>query len=622
MEFDDRFAAESAGRLDLSTVTAGLVLSGRYRLDSLLAFSHGVMTWRAVDQVLSRPVLVHLLEPEDERLGWVLQAARRAATVIDSRFLRVLDAQEASGQEPWSLVVCEYAVGDSLKTLLAAGPLTSQQAGFIVHEVAAALAPLHARGLFHLRISPDSVIITANGNIKIVGLLIDAALRPQAGEDQLSWSDQEAIDVNALGQLLYASMTGHWPVPPSLPQRPNWGLPAAPIRGLPSTDAETGEQGWPAPHELNRQIDPEASAVAMAVLRPASGLVGPSLHTADDVADSLAGVISMPGAEESLESLVREHQGMPTSPIPAVLRNSQGWEPTNDRRSASTTSADATNPAASTVPDQPAVDEPPTERWTMPTADEEPTAARQIPPASRRSRPEAAAAKPPAESASATRPRPVPAPPRQPAKPTGTLGRRWILILVGFVVVALVVLQVRGCDWTGFGSDEPTAESSAATPEPIEIVSAFDFDPIADGGSQNENTDQAHYAADGDPSTVWRTLTYIGNPRFGGLKPGAGMVFDLGREASVASVSLILDNQPTALQLMVPIESDPTSSRPPMNSVNEWRVVASDPAAGLQVVLTPEQTVTTRWVMVYLTELPSVGAGLYRSGIAEAYINR
>ena len=30
---------------------------------------------------------------------------------------------------------------------------------------------------------------------------------------------------------------------------------------------------------------------------------------------------------------------------------------------------------------------------------------------------------------------------------------------------------------------------------------------------------------------------------------------------------------------------------------------------------------TTRWVMVYFTELPSVGVGLYRSGIAEAYIN-
>ena len=614
MDFDDRSNTESAGHLDLSTVTAGLVLAGRYRLDSLLAFSHGVMTWRAVDQILSRPVLVHLLEPEDERLGWVLEAARRAATVIDSRFLRVLDAQEASGQEPWSLVVCEYAVGDSLKTLLAAGPLTTQQAGFIVHEVAVALAPLHARGLFHLRINPDSVIITANGNVKIVGLLIDAALRPQPGEDQLSWSDQEAIDVNALGQLLYASMTGNWPVPPSLPQRPNWGLPAAPMRGLPPAEGEPDQQVWPAPHELNRQIDPEASAVTMAVLRPALGQVGPSLRSADDIADSLEGVIAMPGAEESLENLVREHQGLTTSSAPAVLRNNQSWGTTAGRPAANAAGTDATA-ATQTVPDQPAVDESPTERWTMPPADEEPTAVRQVRPPEDPPRPKPA----PVE-----RPRPVPAPPRQPAKPvrTGALGRRWILILVGFVLVALVALQMRGCDWSNLGSGESTAETSAATPEPTEIVSAFDFDPIADGGSQNENSDQAHYAADGDPSTVWRTLTYLSNPRFGGLKPGVGMVFDLGREAPVASVSLILDNQPTGLQLMVPIEADPTSNQPPMNTVDEWRTVASDPAAGLQAVLTLDEPVTTRWVMVYFTELPSVGVGLYRSGIAEAYINR
>ena len=84
--------------------------------------------------------------------------------------------------------------------------------------------------------------------------MIDAALHPQPGEDQLSWSDQEAIDVNALGQLLYASMTGTWPVPPSLPQRPSWGLPAAPVRGLPPAEGEPDQQVWPAPHELNRQI--------------------------------------------------------------------------------------------------------------------------------------------------------------------------------------------------------------------------------------------------------------------------------------------------------------------------------------------------------------------------------
>ena len=117
-------------------------------------------------------------------------------------------------------------------------------------------------------------------------------------------------------------------------------------------------------------------------------------------------------------------------------------------------------------------------------------------------------------------------------------------------------------------------------------------------------------------------FTYLNNPVFGGLKPGVGMVFDLGREVPVASVSLILDNQPNVLSLMVPRDADPSESAPPMDSVDQWQVIASDPAAGLQVSLSPDEPVTTRWVMVYFTQLPPVGASLYRSGIAEAYINR
>ena len=47
-------------------VTTGLTLTGRYRLEHLLVHNQEVMTWRAADLVLSRPVLIHLLAPDDE----------------------------------------------------------------------------------------------------------------------------------------------------------------------------------------------------------------------------------------------------------------------------------------------------------------------------------------------------------------------------------------------------------------------------------------------------------------------------------------------------------------------------------------------------------------------------
>ncbi len=608
----DSPATDPTGRVVRPAATAGLMLSGRYRLEALLASTGGIMTWRATDNVLSRPVLMHLLPPDDERMGWVLNAARKAATITDARFLRVLDALEATGQEPWSFVVSEFAVGDSLQTLLGNGPVSGEQASYIVGQMASALAPLHARGMFHLRISPSSVIITVNGNIKIVGFLIDAALRPKPGEDQLSWAEQEAIDCYDLGRLLYSLTTATWPVPPDEPQRAHWGLPAAPLR-LSRSSGQGAEQLWASPHDVNSSIAPSVSTVTMAALRPKLGLVGPGLHSANDIADSLDGLADLVDAGESLETLMRHNHQMPTPP-PAPVQTE--WV------SMRADPAETTQRMASldvNLPDPIDESEAPTEvvkaqEW-RPAADDDwrPTLA------------QPAVNEPPvtAPPSVETHPRPAPAPPRLKSKkvPSATLGRRVIVLLIGFVVVALLVLQIRGCATGGSGGDETTSGQPTAI-APVAIASVFDFDPAADGGDNNENSSQAPYAADGDTSTVWHTLTYLNNPAFGGLKPGAGIVYDLGSAVPVASVRLLLDNEPTAVQLMVPIENDATAASPPMNTVNEWQVIASDPAGGSETTLSPDEPVTTRWLMVYFTSLPPIGGNQYRSGIVETYINQ
>ena len=76
--------------------------------------------------------------------------------------------------------------------ILSHGPLSGLEAAWITREVADALAGVHSLGLYHRRISPETVIITPTGNVKIVGLLIEAALRPVASEvvhgaDTRSW---------------------------------------------------------------------------------------------------------------------------------------------------------------------------------------------------------------------------------------------------------------------------------------------------------------------------------------------------------------------------------------------------------------------------------------------------
>jgi len=145
---------------DLPDLLPGSFLGERYRLDQELSHPESSLTWRAFDTKLHRPVLIHALAPHGRRTPAVLDAARQAAVATDSRFLRVLDAIVAGPGEPASWVVSEYAPGKSVEELLETGPLSALEAAWIAHEIADAMAPLHAQGVFHERINPGTVLVT------------------------------------------------------------------------------------------------------------------------------------------------------------------------------------------------------------------------------------------------------------------------------------------------------------------------------------------------------------------------------------------------------------------------------------------------------------------------------
>ena len=81
---------------------AGDVLADRYRLVDLLSESGGGRFWRAHDRILERHVALHVIAADDPRAELLLDAARRSATVLDQRILRVLDAERIGESASWS----------------------------------------------------------------------------------------------------------------------------------------------------------------------------------------------------------------------------------------------------------------------------------------------------------------------------------------------------------------------------------------------------------------------------------------------------------------------------------------------------------------------------------------
>ena len=181
---DDEVAAGAASKA--ASLPAGTVLASRYRLEELLAESAPTVTWRAV-----RPGAVPLGAGPPagaratERRG--RPADRRPQGLGRHRLPLPAGARRGAqrrSRSSSSYIVCEYATGQSLEMILSHGPLSGLEAAWVVREVADALAGVHGLGLYHRRINPDTVIITPTGNVKIVGLLIEAALRPTAARDR------------------------------------------------------------------------------------------------------------------------------------------------------------------------------------------------------------------------------------------------------------------------------------------------------------------------------------------------------------------------------------------------------------------------------------------------------
>ncbi|WP_371528213.1 protein kinase family protein [Streptomyces sp. NBC_01283] len=182
---------------------SGHKLARRYRLEECVTRLDGFSSWRAVDEKLRRAVGVHLLPADHPRARSVLAAARSSALLGDPRFVHVLDAVE---ENDLVYVVHEWLPdATELTALLAAGPLEAHDAYQLVSQVAQAMAAAHREGLAHLRLTPSAVLRTSSGQYRIRGLAVNAALRG------ISSDTPQRTDTEAIGALLYASLTQRWP---------------------------------------------------------------------------------------------------------------------------------------------------------------------------------------------------------------------------------------------------------------------------------------------------------------------------------------------------------------------------------------------------------------------------
>ena len=188
-------------------------LGGRFRLDERITAAGGLSLWKATDELLCRPVTVHLLPRGVPVPAHVVAAVQAAARINDPRLATIYDT-DYSIESPY--IVSEWTPGTHLEDLLLSGLPSPALAAAMIADAADALAVAHQAGRPHLGLSPRSLRWDTGSGLKITGLGIDAAL------SGISAADPATADTMALARMLYALLTGCWPgdEPTALPAAP------------------------------------------------------------------------------------------------------------------------------------------------------------------------------------------------------------------------------------------------------------------------------------------------------------------------------------------------------------------------------------------------------------------
>lgn len=204
---------------------------GNYVLEACIGRGAAGAVYRARHVNLDRTVAVKVLDPrkvnDPSAVTRFVQEMKVVGQMEHAHVVRATDAGEADGHY---FLVMDYVAGiDAARVLHRNGPLRVNDAAEIVRQAALGLQFAHERGLIHRDVKPSNLLVTVDGEVKLLdlGIATQTASSPTVAPGSVApigtldymppeqWGNAADVDVRAdvytLGGTLYKLLAGHLP---------------------------------------------------------------------------------------------------------------------------------------------------------------------------------------------------------------------------------------------------------------------------------------------------------------------------------------------------------------------------------------------------------------------------
>ena len=210
---------------------------GNYKILEKLGEGGQGTVYKAVDSKLGRTMVIKVLPAEltarEANLKRFEREARLASALDHPNICTIFDLNDINGIH---FIAMQYIEGRNVRQLVNGRPLSLESALSIALQTADALAAAHARGIIHRDIKAGNVMVTPNGQVKVLDfglakLLDEDAARTSgihhteitevgvpygtatyaAPEQARGDRVDSRADIFSTGVLLYEMLTGTWP---------------------------------------------------------------------------------------------------------------------------------------------------------------------------------------------------------------------------------------------------------------------------------------------------------------------------------------------------------------------------------------------------------------------------